>query len=217
MCGYTQSWKYTVGVEAELRHYLRPHESLSKAVDSYLEDIVPKRWLVDRSGTYERVVIHIRVGDFLSKIILNVGFPIPQLPYFREAMQYIVNNVTDPNRTTGRRRIQFIVISESIDWCRKSLNLSSVADGIRSPTVDVDLIYSDGKTADFHFVMLMKTDIAIITSGSYGWWGGWLSNKTTIYYKFHPTPGSRTFVNQFREEDYYPREWIPFGGPWFDV
>ena len=104
VCGFTQSWKYTVGVEAELRHHLRPHESLSKAVDSYLEEIVPKRWLLDPSVIHERVVIHIRVGDFLSKYVLDGGFPIPQLPYFREAMQYIVNNVTIPNRTTGRRR-----------------------------------------------------------------------------------------------------------------
>ena len=43
-------------------------------------------------------------------------------------------------------RIQFIVILKPLDWCRKSLSLSSIADCLRSPTVDVDLVHSDGKS-----------------------------------------------------------------------
>jgi len=215
VCGFTQSWKYTVGIEEQLRQYLRPHESLSKAVDLYLQEVVPERWSRDPSVAHKLVGIHIRTGDIMSKHMASAGFCIPEIPYFRQAMQHVVQSTMITGGTSRRRRIQFIVFTETVDWCRKRLNLSSVADDLTSPTVDIDLIFSIGKTAQFDFVLLTKSDVMIITSGSYGWWGAWLANGTTIYYRNYPTPGSKFAQQDFRREDYYPSNWIPLGGPWF--
>jgi len=217
VCGYTQSWRYTVGVEDELRRHLQPHEGLLNEVDLFLEDVVPERWLRDRTIAHERVGIHIRTGDFVKESMAADGYSIPQLPYFQQAMRYVVGNATSVDRTANRRRIQFIVVTESVDWCKNSIDLSSIARNLTSPTVDIDLVYSIGQSAQFDFVLLTKSDVTIITSGSYGWWAAWLANGTTIYYSNFPTPGSDMFQKHFKGEDYYPTNWIPFGGPWFNL
>ena len=48
----------------------------------------------------------------------------------------------------------------------------------------------------------------VITSGSYGWWAGWLTGGKVVYYKLFPTPGSHLY-SLFNTTDYYPATWIP--------
>jgi len=215
LCGYHHSRNYTFGVEAELRRYLRPHANLLNAIYSYFDEIFPKRWSEYRTVGYERVAIHVRAGDYVNNPhYVSVGYVIPETPYFEIAMSYVVRNTTVSYALQRGRRIQFIVASESIEWCRETLNLSSIADSLRSPTVDVELTFMVNKSAQFALLMLTKCDKLIITAGSYGWWGAWLANKTTIYYNNTWLPGT-ALGRDFEHRDYYPPEWTPVGGPWF--
>jgi galactoside 2-L-fucosyltransferase 1/2 len=48
----------------------------------------------------------------------------------------------------------------------------------------------------------------IVTSGTFGWWGAWLSGGTTVYFKGYPRPES-WLASQVSKNDYYPKGWIP--------
>jgi len=56
--------------------------------------------------------------------------------------------------------------------------------------------------------ILSRCDGVIMTTGTFGWWGAWLANKTTIYYSNWPSPGS-PLAEKFDRKDFFPPEWIP--------
>lgn len=205
LCGLFQSWKYTVGVESALRHHLRLLPDVSAAIHKYLDQIRPPSW-----NNFTRIGIHVRAGDIMTKDAWQVGNNIPQRPYFEQAMKRFVSQGL---------RIQFIVCSDSIDWVKTAINLSSIVYELNQTSwtknkVLIDLVHSEGHNAGFDLGLLSLCDGVIITTGTYGWWGGWLANKTTIYYSGWPRPGSY-WGKRFRRDDYYPPNWIPIGGPEF--
>jgi len=214
VCGLTQSWKYTIGVEDELRRHLRPHTHLLVVVRSFFDEVTPANWSRQAVGGFTRVGIHIRAGDVLSHYL--AGFTVPRRQFFEQAMRYVVKNAT-VGRTVEvglHHRFQFIVVSDDVEWCRRALNLASVADGLRSSAVEVDLVYSVNRTAAVDFVILTRCDVIVMTTGSFGWWAAWLANKTTVYYSNWPRPRS-WLTTIFSRQDYFPGHWIPFGGPYF--
>ena len=219
VCGLTQSWRYTVGIEDELKRHLRPHAYLVDAAGSFFDETVPDGWPKDRiSARFLRVGIHVRAGDVLTTHLFIAGFTVPRRQYYRRAMQYVIENATDgsigASGLTGQhlRRFQFIVVSDNIEWCRGTLQLSSIVESFRSPTVEVDLVYSANRSAAVDFVILTRCDFIVMTTGSFGWWAAWLANKTTVYYSDWPRPGS-WLSTIFSREDYFPHHWIPIGGP----
>jgi len=218
VCGWTQSWRYTVGVERQLRErHLRPRPRLADSVRLYLERVRPGRWSSDTSS-FARVGIHVRVGDLANLNQLFKGYTVPGRHYFEHAMRNMVDDVQltggSDASVDGRRHVQFIVVSDSIEWCRSTMNLSSIADELRSPYVDVDLVYSDGNySAGFDMVTLTLCDALIITTGTYGWWAAWLADKKTIYYDNWPRPGSPLAMYVDRAE-FFPKHWISMGGPY---
>jgi galactoside 2-L-fucosyltransferase 1/2 len=209
-CGNFQSWKYTFGVEAQLRRHLRPHASISTAVKSFFDSLRPRRWL--RNHTYVKVGIHVRAGD--TKRLFGFGFTIPKQPYFTQAM---INVTYDTPLDGDKRRIQFFVTSDSIQWVKETLNLTSIGSRLNSSTTDVEVTYSIDHSQGFDLIMLTMCDVVIMTTGTYGWWGAWLSNaKKVIYYYNWPRPSSR-LEELFAREDYYPPYWISFKGPYFEL
>jgi len=46
-----------------------------------------------------------------------------------------------------------------------------------------------------------------MTTGTFGWWGAWLANGTTVYYKNWPTAGSQLEAKIIRS-DFFPPSWI---------
>jgi len=78
----------------------------------------------------------------------------------------------------------------------------------------VDVAYSEGHDAGFDLALLSLSDGVIMSTGTYGWWGAWLSNNTTIYYSNWPRTGSR-LSGMFNRDDFFPPHWIPIGGPAF--
>ena len=48
----------------------------------------------------------------------------------------------------------------------------------------------------------------IITSGTFGWWAGWLSEGEVVYWKGFPKPGSKNEKEILFRGVYYPPHWI---------
>ena len=212
VCGWLQSWKYIVGVESALHRHLRLLPNVSHAVTGYLHQILPSAW---KGQSYSRVGIHVRTGDTRSRYICRYGYTIPQRPYFEQTMSRFVNQ-----QQGHGGRVQFIVTSDSLAWVKKAINFTFIAQQLNqtsSSTKDevlVDVVYSESHDAGFDLALLSVCDGVIMSTGSYGWWGAWLANKTTIYFSNWPRVSSPLFA-QFSRKDFFPPSWIPIGGPVF--
>ena len=217
LCGWFQSWRYTVGVESQLKIYLRLLPNVSTAIHEYFERTRPPSWKVQ---SFLRVGIHVRAGDVMRSDKWSFGYTIPQRPYFETAMSRFLrrDQAHVSRRTVGprRRMVQFIVTSDSLSWVRTSINFTDIARKLNSSTsnVNVDVTYSESHDAGFDLGLLSLCDGVIMSTGTYGWWGAWLSNKTTIYYSNWPRAGS-PLAGQFKRDDFFPPNWIPIGGPAF--
>jgi len=207
ICGFYQSWKYTVGIESELRHHLRLIPSVSATIHDYLDLIRPPAW---KGHSFSRIGIHIRAGDVLLRINYDFGHTVPQRPYFEQAMSRFLSE-------SHGGRVQFIVTTDSLQWVKEAIDFTSIADQLNrtsTKTVDMNVVYSEGHDAGFDLALLSVCDGVIMTTGTYGWWGAWLANKTTIYYSNWPREGT-TLFGHFSRNDFFPPNWIPIGGPWF--
>jgi galactoside 2-L-fucosyltransferase 1/2 len=78
----------------------------------------------------------------------------------------------------------------SVNWKFKYIFLSTYTD----PNIDL--------------AILTMCDHTIITSGSFGWWAGWLAGGMVVYYKGFPKPNT-SMGNCLNHSDYYLPNWIP--------
>ena len=216
LCGYFQSWKYTVGIESALRHHLRLLPNVSAAVYAYLDRIRPSTW---NEESFSRIGIHVRAGDVMEG--WKFGYTIPQWPYFEQAMLRFVKQQQGRGQQPGR--VQFIVTSDSLDWVKTVIDFAFIVDKLNRSTsastrqeVVVDVVHSEGHDAGFDLALLSLCDGVIMSTGSYGWWGAWLANKTTVYYRNWPRAGS-PLLKLFKQDDFFPPNWIPIGGPAFHM
>jgi len=108
--------------------------------------------------------------------------------------------------------------SDSPSWVKSAINVTSIAHQLNrknSGGVIVDVVHSENHDPGFDLALMsLCCDGVIMSTGSYGWWGAWLANKTTVYYSNWPRTYS--YVSSImKREDYFPPDWIPIGGPEF--
>lgn len=127
---------------------------------------------------YKSVCIHIRRGDFLTK-----RYPVAGVDYIQSAMKVF---------TSKYQNVQFIVVSDDMKWCRKNIH---------------NVIYSPFWKDIDDMALLTLCDHVIVTSGTFGWWGAWLANGTTVYFSGFPKQNS-DLARNFSFSDYYPEGWI---------
>lgn len=144
------------------------------------------------------------------------GYTVPKTPYFQQAMKHVVQMFRNTSSVNETLRMQFFILSDSINWVRSTLGLTSVAYSLidRSRHEDFQVTYSTQNSAGVDLALLSRCDTVIMTTGTYGWWGAWLANKTTIYYRNWPRAGSR-LDTKFNGDDFYPPSWLSFEGPYF--
>jgi len=187
------SWRYTHPITERLRRALKFRAKPAKLAANFMSSSVPPGWT---ASSFVRVGVHVRRGDFLTKWAIEAGFTTATPLYLRRAMGYFVERFA---------RIQFIVASNDIPWCRKHT---------RTSTWDrnaVNITFSQGQSAGTDLAILASCDHTVMTTGTFGWWAAWLANGTTVYYPAFPRPGS-SLGNRSRVEDYYPPSWIPIDG-----
>ncbi|XP_060595906.1 galactoside 2-alpha-L-fucosyltransferase Sec1-like [Ruditapes philippinarum] len=132
---------------------------------------------------YKRVCIHVRRGDTTITAKQKEGYVNVGIDFIEKAMFFYRKKYS---------KVQFIVVSDDKAWCRmhiKGANISTFTD----PGEDLAL-------------MTLCEDF-VITTGTFGWWGAWLSGGTTVYYNKHPRPGS-ALASRMTKEDFYPPNWI---------
>lgn len=193
LVGYFSSWKYADPVASRLRRSLKFRRKLVQFADNFLSVNVPPGW---STLSFVRVGVHVRRGDFLSRWAINKGFTVATPLYLQRALGYFVERF---------ERIQFIVASNDIPWCRKHI-ISSTWDRNR-----VNITFSENHSAGQDLALLASCSHIVITSGTYGWWAAWLANGITVYYADFPRQGS-SLGNRSRAEEYYPPNWIGING-----
>ena len=197
ICGYFQSWKYTRGIEEELHRVLRFRPEISSAVTKFFREQVSSR---AANVSYTTIGIHVRRGDFLEPKHMDAGFMVADSTYLNHAIDY---HIELNQKSRAQEKLIFIVCSDDLAWVKSALNVSA-----NTEYYNVTFVYSEKQSTGFDMCLLSRCDSLIISTGSFSWWAAWLSNRTVVYYKNYPRPGSK-FAQGFRQEDYYPSNWIP--------
>ena len=99
-------------------------------------------------------------------------------------------------------RVQFVVSSDDKDWTRANV----VAPGGQPPDI-VNVTYLPQHQPGQDMAIMAMCDHMVMSTGTFGWWAGWLTRGTTIYYKDWPRNGSQLH-GMFTREDFYPPAWI---------
>ncbi|XP_060567461.1 uncharacterized protein LOC132726203 [Ruditapes philippinarum] len=178
--GWFQSFKYFNNVPAKVRHYLRFKKHLLNTALEFIQKTVPLGHVT--------VAVHVRRGDFISAYEKKLGRVEVPPEYFHRAMTYYRTNFGN---------ITFIIVSDDMRWCREY---------IKGDNLVYSTYYHTEKGVDL--ALISHCDHVIISVGTFGWWGGWLSKGTVVYYNKFPTPGS-TLDKTFVHKNYYPSHWIP--------
>ncbi|WAR27253.1 FUT1-like protein, partial [Mya arenaria] len=145
----------------------------------------------EKYGTYQRAVesldggqnwtlgvvnvcVHVRRGDITSDANVKLGYVPSDATYLKRSMEYF--------RSMFRKKtVHFVFISNGMEWCK-------------SITSGPDVYYSPFKEAVLDFALMVCCDHVIITIGSFGWWGAWLSGGITVYDSSWPT--NDTYVGE---------------------
>ena len=191
--GYFHSWKYTRPVEGRLRQrHLRFRSALQRQANAFLAGIVPPTWSVG----FVRVGVHVRRGDVVLPGNIRFGFCTPNASYYHTAMRYF---------TARYDRVQFVVVTNDWTWTRQNVVYQPMPGEDWSWRVNVT--YAVGKTRGDDFTVLASCDHVIMSTGTFGWWGAWMADGMTVFYKHWPRAGS-AFYRGFKYDDFFLPSWI---------
>ena len=176
------SYKYFEHVEEELRIDLTFKANILDTARRWLNKQTPDAW---KGKEFVRVIIHVRRTDLITKGRQRVGWTVPNTEYFRRSMSYFTDCLD---------RVQFVVLSDDIAWCRKNINATNIA-------------YSSAHLPIVDMAIASLCDHAITTLGTFGWWAAWFANGVTITQKNLPRKGS-VLSKQCPRKDQFKPNWI---------
>ena len=191
ICCYFQSYKYFQEIENDVRRMLKPNQKYVEKASTYFEKITNVRDTKEgiRRGQRTFVGVHVRRGDMATRQAWNAGRLAASAKYIQTAMKYYRNHYNN---------VQFVICSDDIHWCMDNIPPSN------------DVTFSLSGDYKFDLVLLSRCNHSIMTVGTFGWWGSWLTNGTVVYYDYQNKPGSY-FARRMRTEDFFPPSWIPIG------
>ena len=174
-----QSWKYFVNISEQVRSALTIKSVYLDVAKSFIAAIN------NHSTTRIIIGIHVRRGDFLSSRSLKRGNVIADKHYINKSMHFFRERF---------KYAHFVVCSDGMKWSQENIVGPDVTFSIfRKPIIDM--------------AIMSLCDHMIITAGSFGWWGGWLSGGTVVYLEDFPRPGSH-LDDVIPKDSYYPPHWI---------
>ncbi|WAR31896.1 FUT1-like protein [Mya arenaria] len=121
-----------------------------------------RNWTLDAVN----VCVHVRRGDMLQEVAIKRGNLPTDPAYLKRSIDFFRNRFN--NRT-----VNFVIISDDIKWCKIS-------------TSGPDVFYSPFQTDVLDFALMVCCDHVIVTMGTFGWWGAWLSGGITWLKKTSP-------------------------------
>ena len=183
--GWLQSWKYFSHSFDDIRQQFVWKMHIRKRALKIISNLVKLQYGTDKvNANYNvtTVAIHIRRGDFIF-----YKKPMADKRYIESAKKYFM---------TRHKRLLFIVATnpdtEAHDWCTYNvINGSGVSMMTGNNDQYVDL------------AILTLTDHIIISTGTYGWWGGFLNKGTVVHYDWIPP-----MYYQSKREDFILPWWV---------
>ena len=145
--GLWQSEKYFFRFEKQIRNILRFNDDTIRS----FADITNK--IKDQNS----ISIHIRRGDYLAKVSLDVLGLLP-LAYYHQAIELIKSKT---------QNTVFYFFSDDIDWVKTNLQIP-------------EAIYVSNKTTTSHIedlYLMSQCRHNIIANSSFSWWGAWLNSN----------------------------------------
>ncbi|XP_054715319.1 galactoside alpha-(1,2)-fucosyltransferase 1-like [Uloborus diversus] len=135
--------------------------------------------------------VHVRRGDYLRKgsggwLRAANGREVDLL-YFQKAVDYFRNRYGN---------VTFLAVSDDRKWCKRNLSQLGILTVPDSPSPGHDL------------ALLAECNHTIMTYGTYGFWGGYLSGGTVVYFTDFVKPNTTVAKKFFVYEKIYPPEWI---------
>ena len=149
-CYYEGSWQNE-------QYFKDINENIRKAFSFKIEFDSHNSSLLNKIISSNSVAIHVRRGDYLLE---DAYKNICDLPYYRNAINYIKNNIENP---------VFYIFSNDAEWCRENiLPICGSADVI-------DWNGGSDSWKDMKLMSLCKHNI--IAHSSFSWWSAWLNNN----------------------------------------
>ncbi|XP_045204263.2 galactoside 2-alpha-L-fucosyltransferase SEC1-like isoform X3 [Mercenaria mercenaria] len=181
---YLQSWKYFQHVFEEVRTELKFKKQIQENA-AYIVNSYKDGYSVKYGAKAVVFGVHIRRGDIASNRDLGGVRLVPD-SYIRNAVDYVLKHFD---------HVVFLVCSDDIDHAKKVMNYRNIsAEFVHLPPIH-DL------------AILSNCDHVLTTSGSFGWWAGFLSRGTVLYYKYPMKEG--TFErSEYNYNDFFPPDWI---------
>lgn len=187
--GYFQSWKYLRGHEKDIKKLFtfqshikdRAEEQIQRIVNSFKQKGVTKETVL--------VGVHIRRGDYVkNKVFVEFGYNVATDTYIHHAVKYFQDKFKD---------VLFIVCGNDLPWAREVMQRYERT------------YFVEGNTPSQDMALLSRTQHTLMTVGTFGWWIGWLTNGTTVYYKNTYREGTK-FMMEFHgsTKDHFPPHWI---------
>ena len=203
LCGLYQTYRYADAVATTLRTLLRFRPDVQDTARTILDDGRPTEWA---PGSYTRVGLHVRRGDYLDRHWVEYGLTVVDQRFVNHAVDYF---------TSKFGRVHLVVASDDPRWIgdvlREKLapvSISSTSRFISMFSHSVAVTLSRGQSPGVDLALLVACDAMIVSTGSFGWWAAWLVNRTTVYYDRWSRVGSR-FSREFDRRLYFPPHWIP--------
>ncbi|KAG8188091.1 hypothetical protein JTE90_002447 [Oedothorax gibbosus] len=135
--------------------------------------------------------VHVRRGDYIKKdkggwLRAFNGREVDD-EYFKLAVQHF----------TGRySNAVFLAVSDDRGWAEKNLKKHGINLVASSPSEEFDL------------ALLAHCNHTIMTYGTYGFWGGYLSGGDVVYFDDFLKPGTKQVEEYYRFDKMYPEEWV---------
>lgn len=181
-CGLSQTYRHAKVVEKELRRQLKFPAHVSHEAEKILRQ-------QKTSGRYKNIAVHVRRGDFLQKAYIRTGLTVADSFYFKRSFKYF---------TSRHARVRFFIESDDYPWCVNNLpNSSSTA----------EILFTRG-SQEVDLAIISMCHGIVLSTGTFGWWGAWLGNRTTVYFNGWPRNGS-ALDREFSKKNYFMPQWIP--------
>ena len=149
LSGYWQCEKYFKEFRAELLELFRfPQNQINEA----------SRKMQDQICREQAVAVHVRRGDYLLPENNRKYGNICTLQYYRNAMQYMKEKVSDA---------RFYFFSNDPEWVRENLS--------EGDSVIVNC--NHGKENYLDMYLMSQCSHNIIANSSFSWWGAWLNRN----------------------------------------
>jgi hypothetical protein len=124
----------------------------------------------------EYISLHVRRGDYLN---LPLHHPVCPIEYYSKAIGMLPD-------------LPIVVVSDDIEWCKKSLNAD---------------LYLEGTSSTNDLFVMTQANHNIIANSSFSWWGAWL-NKNSDKIVIAPQKWLGVAYHNISTLDLIPEDWI---------